>query len=207
MTPYSYPKTRHLRTQSPGFYSNYRSYKAHLKIEFERKCVYCCQPDSIAPNANSYGVDHYKPKSIFPQEATNYGNLFYCCSSCNTWKGNYWPKPSDLLTRFIPNPCDHVMFDHLRFQGASVIAKSSAGEFAVERLDLNDPGTQGFRRHLNLTITLFEDRLLTAKQLFQTITSAIEKATVTQGTMQQDLADLTTEIAGLESGLARYLGT
>lgn len=88
-----------------------------------------------------------------------------------------------------------------------MIAKSSAGEFAVERLDLNDPGTQGFRRHLNLTITLFEDRLLTAKQLFQTITSAIEKATVTQGTMQQDLADLTTEIAGLESGLARYLGT
>ena len=33
------------------------------------------------------------------------------------------------------------MFEHLRFDSSSVIPKSNAGQFAVELLDLNEPGT------------------------------------------------------------------
>ncbi len=206
MTPYSYPKTRHQRTQNPGFFSNYRSYKPFLQIEFERKCVYCRQPDSVTPNAHGYGVDHYRPKSKFPQESSDYKNLYYCCSSCNIRKGSFWPEPADLKVRFIPNPCDFVMFDHLRFQGAVVTAKSKAGEFTADRLDLNDPATQAYRRDLNLSISIFEDRLQQATALLQELQLTIDKATLKPLSLQQDALVLQKDIKDLQSGLARFLG-
>jgi hypothetical protein len=85
--------------------------------------------------------DHYRPKTKFPALANTYTNLFYCCNACNSRKGNYWPKDRDLPSRFVANPCDHVMFSHLRFNRATVEGKSEAGKLMLELLDLNDEQT------------------------------------------------------------------
>lgn len=137
MTTFSYPKSRHSRTQTPPEYANYRSYKPFLRIEFDRCCVYCRHPDGIK-TTDAFGVDHYRPKKLFPALATSYLNLYYCCNACNARKDAYWPANSFERTHFIPNPCEHEMFRHLRYDGAKVESKTRAGEVAVATLQLND---------------------------------------------------------------------
>lgn len=152
MNPFRYPKARHIRRQQPGPYRDAARYKPALQVEFERKCVYCRAPDTVR-GSESFGVDHYRPKGKFPGLATAYENLFYACNACNSRKGAYWPRPREQSTRFVPNPCDHEMFRHLRFQGAEVEARSDPGRVAVELLDLNASDAVAWR---NLVLKALE---------------------------------------------------
>jgi len=144
VTPFVYPKSKHLRRECPGELSTYPKYKPFLQREFARKCVYCRMPDSMK-GYESFGVDHYRPKSKFPELATAYANLFYACNPCNLRKGSYWPKQVQAKTHFIPNPCDHEMFRHIRFKGSKVEARTVAGRVLLETLDLNDDSAVEYR--------------------------------------------------------------
>lgn len=155
MNPFVYPKTRHARRYAPKQYKRYQTYKRILRLEFLGKCVYCQMPSSMR-GYYSFGADHYRPKKHFPQLTVSYDNLYYCCSACNSNKGDYWPPAHLLATHFIPNPCDHVMFAHLRFNGAIVEEKSSAGAIAKEILDLNDPESVSYREFIIGTVELWQ---------------------------------------------------
>ena len=88
MNPFSYPDSQHLRTQKPDRFSDYKRYKPFLRIEFERKCVYCRLPDGVK-GEEAFGVDHYRPVSKFPGLDCAYENLFYTCNTCNWRKGDF----------------------------------------------------------------------------------------------------------------------
>lgn len=138
-SPFRFRSVQHYRRLKPGPFSDYRKYKPALRQEFVEQCVYCRLPDGLT-TVDSFGVDHYRPKSKFPSLANDYSNLFYCCNPCNSRKGSAWPTADmEREGRFIPNPCEHVMIDHVRYEGCEVVARSRAGEYLVELLDLNDP--------------------------------------------------------------------
>lgn len=162
-TPFRYSKAKHVRRLNPGPYGHYSQYKPYLREEFGRQCVYCRMPDTAAP-LDSFGVDHYQPKNVFPERRNDYSNLFYCCNTCNRLKGDFWPTETpERKRRFVPNPCDHVMWDHLRFRAVEVTARSDAGKFTLDLLNLNDEHEQGRRRGINrLLAGLFAE---TRKQL------------------------------------------
>jgi hypothetical protein len=144
--PFIYPKSKHKRKLTPCRYTKYQSYKPYLQTEFNNKCVYCMTPDTLN-NYNNFGVDHYRPKTIFPELINEYSNLFYCCNKCNSLKGHYWPK-TGREHLFIPNPCDHTMTEHLKFKDDLVYPKTDAGSFTVETLCLNDDKVVSFRQFL-----------------------------------------------------------
>jgi len=101
----------------------------------------------MSPTA--FGVDHYKPKKKFHSLECTYSNLYYCCSACNSRKGDYWPNSTQVRAGMIVvNPCDHLMSDHVAYYGSSVRAKSYSGKFMVEYLDLNETDRQEYRRDL-----------------------------------------------------------
>lgn len=136
--PFRYPKARHVRKETPPNYGRYQQFKPHLRKEFAGQCVYCRAVDHGREDA--FGVDHYRPKSnpLFKGLETEYLNLYYACNRCNRYKLAFWPTATQLMEgRFIPNPCEHVMFDHLRYQRGEVVAHSRAGEHTIKRLDLN----------------------------------------------------------------------
>lgn len=146
-SPFRYPQSKHVRTQTPPAYSQYRSYKPVLLIEFGEKCVYCRLAVGMLPNDDYFGVDHYKPQSQAPELACVYSNLFLACNACNRRKSDYWPTPSQRKAgQYLPNPCDHQMADHIRFVGEEVTVRSRAGQLAVEYLLLNDSRTLEFRK-------------------------------------------------------------
>ena len=158
MNPFTYQKSKHRRTLSPPAYTSYRRYKPYLRDEFRRQCVYCRLPDGVK-GPDSFGVDHYRPQKLFPSLETIYSNLFYSCNCCNSRKRNFWPTAAQLQDkRFIPNPCDHIMFEHLQYRRALVTLKSPAGRQADEILDLNDDDSVKYREFvLDLIATLEKD--------------------------------------------------
>lgn len=115
-----------------------------LRVEFNRQCIYCRQPEFF--KYENFGVEHYKPKKFFPELEWEYDNLFYACNCCNSRKGESWSTEVQLRNNvFVPNPCDHIMFEHLKFDGETVEIRSKAGMYTDELLDLNDDVSVRFR--------------------------------------------------------------
>jgi hypothetical protein len=204
LNPFSYPKSRHTRRLRPGPFTTYQEYKPFLREEFEKKCVYCRMPDTMK-DYEMYGVDHYRPKSLFTKLLTTYSNLFYCCNPCNRRKLEYWPTRGRLKTHFIPNPCDHEMFTHLRFVGDKVQARTPAGEVAYDLLDLDDPKVVEYRRFILDLLNIYEakrtETLDALKKLRGAKLEADPPADIDSG-----IAALETELATIERHLARLEG-
>lgn len=183
-SPFHYPKSKHKRTISPPAYRDYRRYKPALRQEFEGQCVYCRAVDAVK-GLDNFGVDHYRPQKHYPRLAAEYLNLFYACNRCNRLKRDFWPSATHRRNgQFVPNPCEHVMWDHLRYRGATVSAASAAGTWTVDLLDLNE--SAGVR---------FREGYLSALQLL-TVEIAKAKATVAE---VKKLLDNTPTAAGKAS--------
>ena len=128
-----YPEERQQRGPDPGPFPQYRFYKPYLQREFRRKCVYCCIPDGLK-GYESFGVDHYQPRSKFPALTVAWANLFYACNVCNTWKGESVSIPE----RFLPNPCEHRMAGHLQYRDDGIETYTPHGEWLKELLRLEE---------------------------------------------------------------------
>ena len=185
---FAYPKSSHERTEAPPLYSNYRQFKPHLRAEFKGRCVYCRTPEGPRCAFDEYGVDHYRPKSLsqFKHLARVCSNLFYCCAACNRRKGPYWPTIDKEAKEFIPNPCDHVMFEHLTYRNGEVVAKTEAGRKACEVLDLNNGRFVTWRRGILDTLSVLEAQVGTlTRQLLAAETKIATGEFLPVGTVAQ----------------------
>lgn len=203
-SPFRYPQLTHKRRLAPGPFGDYRRYKSPLREEFHEQCVYCRLPDG-AGSVDEFGVEHYKPKSRFPELATDYSNLFYCCNTCNRRKGDRWPDDAlRKLGRFIPNPCDHVMFAHVRYTDAEVTSRTPAGEYLVELLDLNDPAWMARRE---MVVTMLRAAVKVRAETEQSLTQLRKKlAKATEETkkkLEAGIVSLEQEVATLDRTIRR----
>lgn len=153
----------------------------------------------------SFGVDHYRPKSRFPELRTVYSNLYYCCNPCNSRKGNYWPQNSRVATDFIPNPCDHEMFRHLRFKRAIVVSRTHAGAIAMDCLDLNEDEVVGFRTLILSTIGLYEEKIAETEATLSELRALLESAK-SAPTLSSDIATLERDLDTQRRHLNRLCG-
>ncbi|MGC4062576.1 MAG: HNH endonuclease [Aquabacterium sp.] len=206
MNPFFYPKYKHTRTQKPKQYLTYQAYKPVLRGEFRRKCVYCLTPDTNFPRQDGYGVDHYRPKSLFSDLATDYSNLYYCCNPCNSRKGDYWPNKVDENRLFIPNPCDHEMFRHLRFSGSVVEHRSEAGELAVKLLDLNDPKVIRFRQSITEMVDVFSKKLAQMETTHAKLCGIADKGHEKRDELLADIGVLEADMANTRRVLEQLTG-
>jgi hypothetical protein len=202
MNPFSYPKVKVLRTQTPPQYTAYKRYKPFLQVEFGRQCVYCRMPDTT--RENSFGADHYRPKSIFPALSAEYSNLYYCCNQCNARKGDYW-EPNAQLSRFVPNPCEHVMWDHLRFKGGNVDTRTNAGRFTAEFLDLNDPDAVRQRESVIHLIDLCTSSIRDGEKTVDDIEELFKKGAISQKIRDDEVAIAKGFIAKSKSSLGTLI--
>ena len=71
-----------------------------LRTDFAQCCAYCenrCAVSGDQPDRES--VDHFRPRSKFPDRSLDWLNLVYACQRCNGTKGNLWPEESDVVNR------------------------------------------------------------------------------------------------------------
>ena len=177
MPLFSYSKSTHKRKLTPGPYRNYRTYKKHLRKEFYRKCIYCLLPD-VLKGKKTFHVEHYLPREHFKSLENEYSNLYYCCPDCNRNKWDFYPKAVEIAaSRFVPNPCDNIMFKHLQYSGAKVVHKSHAGEFTVDLLLLNDPDAVKYREAVILIRDSLQRCLPTYQQTFKDVENKLASET------------------------------
>lgn len=69
-------------------YANYRNFKPYLRTDFKLKCGYTDCSDFWFGGSKTFHIDHFKPKSKFPELETSYSNLVYCCSYVNILKSD-----------------------------------------------------------------------------------------------------------------------
>jgi hypothetical protein len=79
------PFVRFCRSEAPRLES-YHQYLSALRQDFQGICAYCRTPDSLAGGGETFVVEHFRPRSKFPELAFSYDNLFYSCSLCNVYK-------------------------------------------------------------------------------------------------------------------------
>lgn len=206
MNPFSYPKVPHERKFKPKQYKRYQTYKKILRLEFSGKCIYCQMPSSLK-GSETFGVDHYRPQKFFPELSVAYKNLYYCCNSCNSAKGSYWPSTAiKELTEFIPNPCEHRMFDNLRYTGAVVDGKTAAGKIAVKLLDLNDPSAVDYREFVINSIEIAEEKQSKLLNMKVAVGQRLAKGLLSQSEASNALNELSVELVKVKNVIARFMG-
>jgi uncharacterized protein (TIGR02646 family) len=122
--------------------------KAVLVKMFHGKCAYC---ESKITHVDYGHVEHYRPKSRFPDRTFEWSNLLLACGLCNgpEHKGDHFPEAANdgpLL-----NPCEEDPNDHLDFHFdrvarlANVFGKTPRGVTTEKVLGLNRPELRAFR--------------------------------------------------------------
>ena len=153
---------------------------------------------------SNFGVDHYRPQVLFPELATTYSNLFYCCNPCNSRKGAHWPTIPQEPKQMIPNPCDHVMFEHLSFERDTgrVIAKSDRGEFTKALLDLNSPESLQVRNVIKTTIDTTQSQKIIILKKIEKLSSKRNQGQFTDAEIDEGLNEFNDELLRLDQLLS-----
>ena len=109
---------------------NYRSFKADLASDFNRRCGYTDCSDLWFGGSGTFHIDHFKPHTQYPKIKTAYSNLVYSCSYVNIAK-------SDIDNPSFIDPCDHDYNKHFnRNSNGSIVPISSEARIMYHTLKL-----------------------------------------------------------------------
>ena len=116
--------------------------KKYLAIDFHHRCAYCDDLDNIYNGQESYAVEHFAPKTKFPQLMYTYDNLLYSCRFCNTSKSDDWPSDSPSINvvgeHGYIDPCTDEYYEHLDRDDHTgcIYYKTELGKYMYEHLKL-----------------------------------------------------------------------
>ncbi len=126
----------------------HRQIKKALTLMFSGKCCYC---ESKISHVDYGHIEHFRPKSCFPELAFEWSNLFLACGVCNGtgFKGASFPTADQggpLLDPCHDEPSEHLRFDFdPRTMLASVYGTAPRGETTARLLGLNRPELRAYR--------------------------------------------------------------
>ena len=131
-----------VRSHTGEFRKTNPSNKKYLAIDFEHRCAYCDDLDSISSGYKSYHVEHFAPKEKFPELKFQYDNLLYACPYCNCSKNDDWPS-NDPKVNVVDNkgyidPCTQEYYEHLGRdeKTGNIIFKTELGEYMYNQMQL-----------------------------------------------------------------------
>jgi hypothetical protein len=66
---FNYPRGARVRRHGPVGYATYHSFRPWLRDEFGFRCVYCLVREQWGRVSGQFGLDHFRPQSLYPQLA------------------------------------------------------------------------------------------------------------------------------------------
>ena len=129
----------------------YSDWKELIAEECFNQCVYCAINEGNFGGIRNFHIEHYRPKSRFPELINDIKNLFYACAICNVFKGNDWPnEPNKKFSNSsYPNPSeiDYRKLFSIDDNKGVLEGKFISSKYIVERLYLNRPQLILLRRN------------------------------------------------------------
>ena len=83
-------------------------------------------------------VEHFYPKSKYPEKVLEWGNLLPCLNLCNSRKRDLDPSRHPLVNPFFDNPKDFFYIENGRI--CVLDSKNKKAVNTLEAYDLNNPG-------------------------------------------------------------------
>ena len=77
------------RSENIQYSNNYLIYKEQLVKDFRDLCGYCGKNRNYF--FDNFQIDHFRPKSKYPDLKNDYNNLVLSCPICNINKSDDWP--------------------------------------------------------------------------------------------------------------------
>lgn len=100
------------------------------------KCIYC-ERNIITGDPN---VEHYHPKSIYPQETFDWANLFSACVNCNRPKGKFNTSVNPFIHPVNDDPEEFLTYEGLvikpRYKAATNQRLHDKGKNVIEKCKL-----------------------------------------------------------------------
>ena len=128
--------------------NDYQNYRKDVRKDFHECCAYCLSYELISGGEENFELDHFKPKSKFPELTTKFSNIYYSCSVCNWYKGNIWPS-QELIEQgqeFI-DYCKTNFSTHFIEQDNGIWKPiTPTGEYTIKKLRLNRKGLVKIRK-------------------------------------------------------------
>jgi uncharacterized protein (TIGR02646 family) len=142
-----YAPDRRQRRKTENKY-RHKEIKGSLTSMFHEKCAYC---ESKISHIDYGHIEHYRPKSRFPQLTFEWSNLLLACGVCNgaRYKGDNFPDVSQ--NGPLVNPCDDEPPQHFHFHYdarcriASVYGVTPRGKTTETLLGLNRRELRAYR--------------------------------------------------------------
>jgi uncharacterized protein (TIGR02646 family) len=124
--------------------ARYRHAEVRVALEqmFRGKCAYC---ESYILHITYAHIEHFRPKSRFPELTFSWENLLLACGICNSsrFKADRFPEAADggpIVDPCTEEPEDHLVFHyHPRARLASVYGRTVRGQTTERFLGLNRP--------------------------------------------------------------------
>lgn len=135
-----------------------------LKEMFQGCCAYC----EGEYNCTSYGeIEHFKPKSIYPELMFEYGNMNLACKICNNIKREKFDEK--LINPTVDNPEEHLKYDKYLIE-----ALDERGIFTIDMFDINSNDRINKKKELYDKI---KDRMILIKKLLDKLEDNNDNAT------------------------------
>ena len=97
----------------------------------EDKCAYC---EAYLDEKSMYmEVEHFLPKSKYPDKVVSWNNLLPACKHCNASKGDHDPNEEPIINPSFHSPNEHLEIHNYRFLGVDTLGRTT-----VDVLNLND---------------------------------------------------------------------
>ena len=118
---------------------SYSDWKDILASEGFSQCVYCAIKDHRLGGIRHFHVEHYKPKSLFPELKNTITSLYYACPICNVLKSNDWfDITDDLKDHQYPDPSAFNYNDLFDVDNNGELkSNNNCGEYIINKLALN----------------------------------------------------------------------
>ncbi len=130
------------KKKTPNFsLSSYTTLYNCLKVKLiemtDNHCSFC---DAIFSNDVAKEIEHFKPSSIYPDEALEWTNLYIICRNCNKIKGGNYDKYFPLIK---PDSENYFFDDFFKFDftgktdGIEIIANNKKAQNIIDIYKLN----------------------------------------------------------------------
>jgi hypothetical protein len=105
----------------------------------------------FAAGFENFEIDHFRPRSLFPESSGDYYNLYYSCHPCNRIKHDKWP-PSALESKgigFVDLCSDDFDMHYEETLDGLWLGRTMSAKYTIDALRLNRPHLVQLRRLLN----------------------------------------------------------
>lgn len=132
--------------------AGYRKYRAEIRDDCVRRCVYCDCPEDLIGGGPMMELDHFRPQKQFPDLEEAPANLVYSCRSCNNKKRADWPAGAGTANTHVGG---EGYLDAFAVQRAAYLRVIDSGElealqppamYLIRQLALNRPLMRHLRR-------------------------------------------------------------